>query len=383
LIDRNNHKESINPFSDTQALPHWLGLAGSAAGLGVIGGSRALTMAAARGMTVNIAARAAFNAVQCSSILINGAGIFYQGYCMYDRYKTEQSFSYVDTLDFVMHALFFTNSVINIQFAHNIIENTQGKIVNDYKQKLRKKSLRKKFNRFRRKASENNTNKISENAEVICYIKNREQLQLSQGTIGTQRSEKSSFKVAWSFDKGMVKINNIPLINPFEFVACLITRGIFDDNNQNDQFYAQNNVNDDIVKQLMKMFRDLTKEFYANDNYTDTRMPNFEPLLREISSMNISEDCVKILFNIAIKLIKNCKDPKDILPTAMQFIWQYCKENLKQWGIRTSLRMQSESGSRILQKIIIVISEASEKMFDNLFYAFLTYIKARATHASN
>jgi len=386
LIDRNKHEEPINPLN-IEAFPHWLGLAGSATGFGVMGGSRALSMAAARGMTVNIAARTAFNAVQCSSVLINGVGIFYQGYCIVDKYRTEKSFNLVDTLNFVMHALFFTNSVINIQFAHNIIETTQGKIVKDYKQKLRSKNLRKKFNRFIRKANQNNTNKISENAEVICYIKNREQLQLSQkGAIDIQKSEKNPFKIVWTFEKDMVKINNIPLINPLEYVARLIKRGIFDENDQNDQFYAQNNASNfdfdntsnDIFKDLMKMFHDLIKKFYANNYPMHMIMPYFEPLLREISFMNISEHCVKVLFEITIRLIKNCRDTKDILPIAMKFIWQYCKENLKQWGIRTSLRMQSESGSRILQKIIIVVSEASE-MFDNLFDAFLTYMKARGT----
>jgi len=381
LIDRNNHEESI---SNREAFPHWLGLAGSVTGLGVIGGSTALSMAAARGMTVNLATRVAFNTIQGSSIVLNGVGVVYQGYCIVDRYITEQSISYVETLNFVMHALFFTNAVMNVKFAHNIIESTQGKIVDDYKKTLRNRNLRKKFNRFVRKANQNNTNKISENAEVICYIRNREQLQLSQQrSVGTQRSDYSSNKVAWSFDNGMVKINNIALICPFEYVACLINAGILDDNDQNDQSNAQNNANDDIVKQLVKMFCNLVKEFYASNNYpTNMRMPNFEPLLREINSMNINEDFVKIIFKIAIKLIKNSKDVEDILLTAMQFIWKYCKENLKQWGIRTYSRMHSESGARILRKIIIVVSEANEA-FDNLFYAFLSYIEAMLAERRN
>lgn len=379
LIDRSMHEESIG-LLNKEAFPHWIGLAGSATGLGVIGGSAAISAAAARGMTVNIVARSAFNTVQGSSIFFNGVGVAYQGYCIIDKYRTEETISIADTLSFVTHAMFFAGSVVKIQFAGDIIESTQGRIIDDYSENLRNKNFRKKFNRAKRRANANNTNKISENAEVIRYIRHRQQLPsfTQSATANTRMSNKNSYNVVWSFTNGKLTVNGITLIDPLEYVLCLIKAGIFTETTQRDQDQSRNDANDNIVEQSMKMFAELLKKFCKSNNCSSsTRLPDFEPLIREISSMNINEEYIKKLFHIAVTLIGRSRDMNHFLLLIMTFLWQYCKANLKQWNIITYLRVHSNSGSSVLRKIIIAVSEAVEMISDNLMIASLMYVEAR------
>ncbi|EZA47673.1 hypothetical protein DMN91_012339 [Ooceraea biroi] len=388
LVDRSKHEESIDLFNK-EAFPHWICLAGSATGLGVVGGSAALSAAAARGMAVNMVARTAFNTIQGGSIFLNGVGILYQGYCIVDKYKTDGTISYVDTLSFVAHAMFFTNSVVNIQFAGDIIESSQGRVINDYKENLRTRNLRKKFNRMRRKANENNTNSISENAEVIRYIKNRQQLSsfkqnaadtsmssFKQNAADALTSNKTFSNVVWSFDQGKLKVNGVTLIDPFEYVMRLIRLGVFVDQSQ-EQSVSRYGTNDCTFEQLMKVLCNLLTKYSANRNYhSSTRLPDYEPLIRQMSSMNINEDYLKKLFDVAVRLMQRSRDVEDWLLKAMTFVWQYCKINLKQWGIETYLRERSDSGSFILRNIIIAVSEALDMMLTNLFNAFYMYVEA-------
>ncbi|XP_039308313.1 uncharacterized protein LOC105206561 [Solenopsis invicta] len=379
LIDRSNHEESIYLF-DNEAFPHYLGIAGTTFGLGAVGGTAIISKAAARGMTVNTFARGVFNTIQGGNLFLNGVGVAYQGYNMINKYITEETISVVDALNLATHLMFFCSSVVKIEFANDIIKNTQGRVINDYRESLSSKRLRKKFNRVRSKAAVNNTSKIFENAEVIRYIKHRQELLPNQPVInsGNQVLDNTSRNIAWSFEGGTLMVNDIKLLDPIEYVTSLISLGIFIDDQNNSTESPQNGANDDNAEKLLKVLCDLLSKFYTSDDCPKSRklpiVPDFERLIREMSSMRIDEDCLKMLFKITEKLMKHSKNMEDFLIQTFTFVWQYCKANLKQWGMSLSYCTQSVSGSNILQKIIRAVFEAIDMILNNLFHAFVMYM---------
>ncbi|GAB1866187.1 DUF4781 domain-containing protein [Camponotus japonicus] len=390
LADRVIHEESI---LDKEALPHWLGIVGTTLGLGAVGGTAALSNAAANGKTIPTFMKAVFNTVQGGNILFNGAGIIYQGYYIVDKYMTDKDqISSIDVLNFAIHVMFFAGSVVNMQFANDIIESTQGKIINDYKETLRKKNLRRKFNRVARKAAANNTCKISENADVIKYIRHREQIlsanqpvnqsanqPVNQSVTRGQKLNKIQSPIVWSYEQGKLKVNGVILLEPIEYVVRLMKSDILNEILQNNPS-SQNNVDDNIADSLKEVFSDLLSKFYMSDACPESKnlplLPDFEPLLKDMSSMRINKKSLKKLFIIVEKLMRRSRNKGDFLLMAFTLVWQYCKANLEKWGIYTKYRIQSSSGSDILQRIIItVVLEAIDMILCNLCNAFVRYVE--------
>lgn len=381
LIDRNSHEESIH-LLDKEAFPHYLGIAGTALGLGATGGSVILSNAAARGMTINMFARVAFNTVQGGNLLLNGVGIVYQTYYMIDKYRKEKTVSVADALNLATHLMFFCGSVVKVQFASDIIESTQGRVMKDYKDSLSNKRLRKKFNRIVRKAAENNTCKISENAEAIRYIRHRQELFSNQTAINDSKPngvlDNTSRNIVWTCERGRLSVNGIILLDPIVYVTHLIKLGIFIKVNQNDSSGPWNHADDASADQLGRVLCKLLTKLYTSDDCPKSSkiplVPDFEPLLRQMSSMNINEDYLRKLFEIAIKIMRRSKNMDDFLLQSFTFVWQYCKANLKQWGMSLCYCTQSVSGSKILQKIIFAVFEAIDMVLDNLYKAFIMYM---------
>ncbi|XP_011688281.1 PREDICTED: uncharacterized protein LOC105450233 [Wasmannia auropunctata] len=387
LADRRSHKESIH-ILNKEALAHYIPLFGSAFSFGLIRGSAIISNAAARGKAVNAFTKVAFNTVQGGYLVLNGVGIIHQGYCMYDKYVTEKTVSIVDALNLATHIMFFYGSVVNIQFASDIIKSTKGRVMNDYKNNLNVKRLRKKYNRFVRKAAESNVSKISENAEEIRRIRHRQELlsdrsvtrgsRILDGAGNIVGSTKGS--ITWSVERGNLKVNGMLLLDPIEHVTRLIQQGIYIGIDQNDSFGTCNYADDSIVDQLTKVLCDLLSKLCVS-NYPEVIKPimsiiDFKPLLREMSSMHITADSLTKLFKIVKKLMKHSTDRDDFLLEIFTLIWQYCKENLKKWGI--SIYTDSTSGSEILQKIITGIYEAIDidMLFNKLYDAIVMYIKS-------
>ncbi|KYQ57709.1 hypothetical protein ALC60_03349 [Trachymyrmex zeteki] len=376
LVDRSKHKESIYLF-DREAFAHYLSMTSTAFGLGAMGGSAIISNVAARGMTVNTLARVAFNTVQGGSMILSGVGVIYQGHCMYDKYKKEKTVSVIDALNLATHLMFFCGSVVKVQFASDIIESTQSNVIKDYKDSVSTKRLRNKFNKIVRKAADNNTCKISENAEVILYIKHRRDLLSNRPvTNGGNQYDSTSHNIVWSVNRGRLTINGIILLDPIEFVTRLIKLGIFIGINENDSSGPPNNANELTVEQLTKVLCDLLSKFYVSDDCPKSKnlpvVPDFEPLIREMSSLQINGDYLKMLFQITEKLMRRSKNMDDFLLLTFAFVWQYCKANLKQWGMY--LCSQSICSNKILHRIIIAIFEAIDMVVSNLYHAFEIYI---------
>ncbi|KAL0128851.1 hypothetical protein PUN28_003907 [Cardiocondyla obscurior] len=389
LIDRSAHEESINPF-DKEAFPHYLGIAATVVGLGAMGGAMLLSTVAARGMTINTVTRVAFNTVQGGNIIINGFGVIYQGYNIYNKYMSNEEITIGEALNFATHLMFFCGSVIKVQFASDIIENSQGKVMRDYKESLSSKRLRKNYNRAMRKAANNSNNngcKMAENAEVIRYIKHRQELIQNQPVNGnSQQSKNDPRNISWSFDQGKLKVNTVILLDPFKFVTQLINQGIFmPETNQNTSFDSCNSSNDFNIEQLSKVLAELLSKFY-NDYPQSTKksnLPDFTQFIQELNSLNIDAEYLKKLFDIAVKLMKRSKNCEEFLQKVLMFVWQYCKANLKQWGLSVSHFVGSASSSTVLKKIIIAIFEAIDMIIDNLYSAFEIYNNSSHEHYNN
>ncbi|XP_032688698.1 uncharacterized protein LOC116852435 isoform X2 [Odontomachus brunneus] len=399
LIDRSVHEESINPL-DREAFPQWLTITGSMFGLGVMGGTAAISAAVSRGMTVNTAARLAFNTVQGGNLFLNGVGIIYQGYCMVDRYRTDETVSFLDAVSLATHLMFFTGAVINIQFAGDVIENNQSRIINDYRETMRTKRLRKQFNRVKRRAAANNSCPMTEKAEVIRYIKHRNQLisktsaapatsatpdtsatSATSATPGTSDFNRAtdntnSQMITWAIKKGMLVINGITLLDAQLFVVELIRSGrSIINSNQSNMPNSQNEDEDDFrTTQLWSILDNLLENFFkiTKNPRRNVDTAEFIPLLREMDSLNINENLLEKLFNIAVRLIQHSRAPDEFLFKVFKFVWLYCTGNFKQWGINTCLRMQSIAGAKILHMIITALFEAVD--FDNLYTACEMYL---------
>lgn len=381
LIDRSNHMESIYLF-DREAFPHWLGLAGSLAGLGTIGGGILLSRAAASGGTINNFAKVAFNTVLGGNLVLNGVGVVYMSYSMIEKYMNEGTVSVIDALHLATHVMFFATSVVKVKFAGDIIRDSQGKVLKDYRSTLRNKRLRYKFNRVIRRAAQNNTCKISENAEVIRYIKHREQLLSSNQSSGDPSTSDSSSldqtkRSMWTFDKDKIMIGSIMLLNPLEFVLSnmisIASTEDFESNLSNTQEYD----NDYNVNLLVRELTNLLEQFYTqycSNSSSRAEASDFISLLRHMRFLNIDEEHLKKIFAVVKELVLRFENTKELFIKAFTFVWNYCKANLRQWGIHSIHRVQSDSGSRILQKIITVISEAINTMLATLYEAFTLFL---------
>jgi len=218
---------------------------------------------------------------------------------------------------------------------------------------------------------------------VIRYIRNRQELLSNQSVTkgGSQTLDNTSPKIIWSFKDGKLKVNNIVLLDPIEYVIRRVRLGIFMEIDQNKSD-SQNS----IGEQLTKVLCDLLSNLYTSDDCPKITklpiVPDFAPLIRDMSSMNINEDCLRMLFKIAVMLMKRSKDMDEFLLLTFTFVWQYCKANLKQWGLSVCYCVQSVSSRKILQKIIIALFEAINVVLDNLHNAFAMYMDSIRTHKS-
>jgi len=117
---------------------------------------------------------------------------------------------------------------------------------------------------------------------------------------------------------------------------------------------------------------DLLSKFYVNDYPKSAKLPilsDFKLLLREMRSIHTDEDSLKILFKLAVKLLKYSKDMIFYFRILILF---GSETHLKQKGEGMSTQRVSNN---ILQKIIIAIFEAND-MHEDLHKAFAMYIDA-------
>ncbi|XP_043493321.1 uncharacterized protein LOC122518442 [Polistes fuscatus] len=160
LYDRSSHRESL---SDRNALSAWLGIAGCTMGIAMSGGSIFLSKAAQAGQDIGLVARTAYNATVICNMSINLVGLGYNGFNIVEKYQNENRIDWSDVFFFTTHAMFFGNTVLGMQFAHDVINTSRGNVMRDYEATLRSKRHRKAYNRIKRNATSD--------AEVVRYVR--------------------------------------------------------------------------------------------------------------------------------------------------------------------------------------------------------------------
>lgn len=366
LVDRSCHEESIS-ITDRNALGSWLAIGGCTLGMVASGGNVLLTRVAQGGGTVGTATRVAYNALILSNLGINSIGIAYQAYCLYEKYNQEGKVHIVDVAFLATHILFLGNAVMNLQFAGEIIESTQGRILDDYRATLRSKNMRKKFNRAKRNAAQNNPDKISENAEVIRYINKKVDLgvKLNAGNISTQESNVF-------FENGKLIINGIALMDPMKFVDILIN---FDSNSSNRRNSEGNNDSGSAASKLKDLLLSLLKDLFKDDKKSK-HVPDaaeFNNTIEDMKNMKNALSIFVLVFKIASRLITEDSSCSEYLAEAVEFIWRYAKESLRQSTLKTCC-LNNAQIEKCLNQIITALFEYMDAMVKELLPAFEKYI---------
>ncbi|XP_076293112.1 uncharacterized protein LOC143215145 [Lasioglossum baleicum] len=365
LRDRSVHEESINPLADRHAFSSWLSITGSVVGLAASGGSVLLTQAIRNGSTISTATKVAYNSLTIGNLSINGVGVAYQAYCIYEEYREEGRVSYMSLGNLAAHLLFFGNAVINLQLAGNLIESTQGQYLDEYRNAIRSKRLRKQFNRARRIAAENNVGQMHENAEVIRFI-NRKYEVWQQNNI-----QVPNYNIV-KFEKGVMKIDDKVLIDPMTFVSILLKA----DQCRNETASSED-VNSFMVCALRNLLMNLLESFNTSNSgrYSPVSdIDGFEHIFMELNNIENALDIFPVLFKTAIILCKGCRSPSDCLVAAVHFIWNYAKENLMRGCLDLTNLIENPAAQAALQEFIICMFEHADNVVKPLIPAFVRYL---------
>ncbi|XP_068982993.1 uncharacterized protein [Bombus flavifrons] len=365
LVDRSSHEETINPLMDRDAFSSWLGITGGTISIATLGGSFAITKLVQNGSNIGTATRFAYNTLVLSNLGINGFGVGYQAYCIYERYQKDGTVHFSDVVSLTAHILFLGNAILNTQFAADLIESTQGNILNNYRSTLRSKNLRRKFNRAKRTAAANNTDKIFENAEVIRYINNKQQLQLENnlGTIPTQMP-------TTSLQNNKLIICGIHLLDPMKFVDILFAH----DKKENKYSFNKENSNaQDKLPQLKDLLLSLLKDVFLNNgNSIKYDINQFIEILNDIRYMKNASCFLLLIFEISHALITKSSFDSKYLHKAVHFVWNYIKENFRYLDTSS---INDEQMQKLLNKIITALFEYIAVTIKELSPAFAKYME--------
>ncbi|XP_043682173.1 uncharacterized protein LOC122635715 [Vespula pensylvanica] len=377
LYDRAVHEESISPFN-RNALSAWLGIAGSTVGIVLSGTTVLLKKAATAGLQVNRMATVAHDAMVITSISINLIGVGYKSFQILEKFKEQKRVDIEDIIYIGTHLLFFTHSVVNIKFAKQIIELTQGNILNKIETELRKDNLCQHYEFTKKKTDMgvNNDKIIEKDAAIIRWFKTI--------TINDMMSNNNLLTISnclLSVERGKIKLNGITLLDPILFVAMIGKNLLKKINDCEDQL---NTYTDQQTYTLTKLLEKLLSDLYTSRNYSSNEqpciVPQFRSLIEELKKIDKSENILPFIFNIAVTILRS-KNQLEYLVEGCRFVWDYIKINLKETGYQFSTENNSADNNKIMEHLFITIFDAVDLMIQDFFNALQQYIHMmRRTH---
>lgn len=377
LYDRAVHEESISPFN-RNALSAWLGIAGSTVGIVLSGTTVLLKKAATAGLQVNRMATVAHDAMVITSISINLIGVGYKSFQILEKFKEQKRVDIEDIIYIGTHLLFFTHSVVNIKFAKQIIELTQGNILNKIETELRKDNLCQHYEFTKKKTDMgvNNDKIIEKDAAIIRWFKTI--------TINDMMSNNNLLTISnclLSVERGKIKLNGITLLDPILFVAMIGKNLLKKINDCEDQL---NTYTDQQTYTLTKLLEKLLSDLYTSRNYSSNEqpciVPQFRSLIEELKKIDKSENILPFIFNIAVTILRS-KNQLEYLVEGCRFVWDYIKINLKETGYQLSTENNSADNNKIMEHLFITIFDAVDLMIQDFFNALQQYIHMmRRTH---
>ncbi|KAF3423364.1 hypothetical protein E2986_05714 [Frieseomelitta varia] len=365
LVDLAKHKQSISPINKN-AFPAWLEIGSTALSLGANGGTMIMSQALTRGSTVGVVAKTAYNSMILGNLTLNSVGIIYQGYCLIDKYRTERDVDFLDIVIFASHVLFFGNALLNAKLAGELIETSNGSILEKFKGALKVDRLKEQFNKM--SAYVGNTQNRSEG--IVCKIKqfaNRQDFLNGLSQL-SWRENLPSVK----YQDNYIIINNRIFIDPVEFTGSLLTVGTVAFNLINSPMVATER--NDVMIKLKGLLRRLLKDYYvdsANEEIPDVKY--FDDILREMKYFKNALDVLTKCFRITMIIVEHCNEPKQFLCDAVYFTWTYCKANLKKYNISLSSSPRNNVFDA-LTNIVTFLHECIELIGNDLFSAFYAYM---------
>ncbi|XP_076652492.1 uncharacterized protein LOC143358869 [Halictus rubicundus] len=359
LVDRIEHKQSLNP-SEGDALSAWLGITSSALSIGMSGGSMLLSKAIARGSTISNAAKIAFNSVAISNLTVNGCGIVCQGYRLIYQYRTHKK---VDIFDMVMlssQVLFFSNSLINMKLANELIGTSNGTVLERFKNILRFERLEQQYNKIMGRQS---------NSEGIIHRLTR---------VSNAKAFLANHNLTLTFTNGVITLNGITLIDPFLVVERLLTFGVIAITKSG----VGSLLNKKIVTKLKNLFLQLLKDFISVQPSTSNKQSDdFNRLLgmfNEMAYMNNCTDLFKMIFQISTRVLLGEQDSARLLQDAILFVWEYSKENVRKSAVDACSPLKGNSALyNLLTKMITNVSDFIDQLANDMYSAFYLYMSSR------
>ncbi|KAL2713305.1 uncharacterized protein V1478_017003 [Vespula squamosa] len=371
LYDRAVHEESISPFN-SNALSAWLGIAGSTVGIVLCGSTVLLKKFAKAGLQVNQLAKSAHDAMVITNISINLIGIGYKSFQILQKYKEEKRIDIEDIIYVGTHILFFTHSVVNIKFAKQIIELTQGNILKKIETELREDNLHQQYELAKKKGDIGiNSNKIENDAAITRWFKT-----ITVNGIMSNNDLLALSNCLLSIEKGKIKLNGITLLDPILFVAMIGKNFLKEINNLED---LSNPCANPQTYTLTNLLEKLLSDLYTSRNCLSSEqipaVSQFRFFIEDLKNINRAENILPFIFNIAVTILRS-NNQLGYLVEACRFVWDYIKRNMKEMGCEMFLSAEDSpaSNNNIVEHLFITVFDAVDSMVQHFFNALQQYI---------
>ncbi|XP_050513522.1 uncharacterized protein LOC126889334 [Diabrotica virgifera virgifera] len=173
LHDKITHDEDLSIFN-SEARGIYINIVAGSLGFVGAGANMAVSQLISRGVNIGQGVGLAVNAISMANIGISGIGIINSSYDVFDMWiNHKQAPSALTILQLASSVLFFGNAVYNFKTVGQIIDETQGRVLEDYHDSLRSNRHRKTFDRLLKTTIlDNDGNVIKGRAEVIKAIRN-------------------------------------------------------------------------------------------------------------------------------------------------------------------------------------------------------------------
>ncbi|CAK9834139.1 hypothetical protein ANTRET_LOCUS10711 [Anthophora retusa] len=371
LVDLATHKQSIN-LTNKNALSAWLGISSSILAFGTSGGTILLSKAITSGNTITTAARLAYNSVLLSNLTVNGIGIVFQGYCLINKYQREKEIDMLDVIVFTSHVLFFSNTLMNVKLAGELIQTSRGTILERIKNALRLNRFNEQFNKIQ-VFSNTRVTEIQNESEGIVH------------KVQKVTNAKDFFRrlpsIGWN--NGNIVINNKIFIDPVIFTGQLLSIGACSYNILQPLTLSDTETN--VIIQLKNSLKEKIRNFYKDKEPLNGQLPDvsyFSNILREIKYTTDPLEILSMIFKISVSILKYHNDPRQFLFDAIFYTWTYCKANLKSHGVV----LASSSPKQVyttMTNIVNLLYDSIDEIGNELFIAFYTYISSPKENIPN
>ncbi|XP_078037683.1 uncharacterized protein LOC144470442 [Augochlora pura] len=361
LKDRKDHKESISPING-DALSAYIGIAGTALTMGTAGGNILLSQAVAKGVSISNGARVAYNSLLLGNLTVGGVGIIYEGLRLIDQYQTQKEVNIVDVMLFSSHVLFFSNAIISVKLAGELLGNSKGTVLEKFKNFLRS-------NRFEQEYAKTVGDKKSSTASVhtLEIITNASDF-LTKFTNIVENPIVQSI-----FIDGIALVNGITFIDPLIVAVQLLTKC-------QDQVptLTSESSSVNIVNGLMTLANKLYGEFSSSQSKSKKQSCNVKKYRNMFNEIAVLEDPTKIfhmLFFAGLKMAQSRTEFLNGMLDAIEFLWNYAKGNLEKNMKQSCSPVKGNSILyKLLSKIIANLFESLDEFVYALRSAFYTYM---------